>query len=271
MSFQSTHCFLLAGLFFLAAWLLRTSLGRDALKVSRPRRHDMLPMTPVLAMLLWRALPFFLVESLATWKTTLPSWQGLLVDHLSMILCGVITAVVILLYARRHFVRGLKGLGLRRRGFLLDIRASGATLLAVWPLVLAMLLGVTWLGQRQGNDDYQIQEHQALEQLTQHTSEPALLVAIVVMAVGVAPFVEELLFRGLLQTVMRSYVNWPWLCIVVTSVFFAMVHGEMTHWPSLFVLSVAMGYSYEVSGSLWRPIIVHALFNGLTIAAQLSR
>ncbi|MFC1763630.1 type II CAAX prenyl endopeptidase Rce1 family protein [Planctomycetota bacterium] len=31
-----------------------------------------------------------------------------------------------------------------------------------------------------------------------------------------------------------------------------------------------MGYSYEKSGSLWRPIFIHALFNGVTVASHLA-
>jgi membrane protease YdiL (CAAX protease family) len=32
---------------------------------------------------------------------------------------------------------------------------------------------------------------------------------------------------------------------------------------------MGLGYSYEKSGSLLRPIFMHALFNGITIAAAL--
>jgi membrane protease YdiL (CAAX protease family) len=50
---------------------------------------------------------------------------------------------------------------------------------------------------------------------------------------------------------------------------FAAVHSNVEHWPALFVLGVGMGYAYEKSGSLWRPIFIHALFNGVTILSNL--
>jgi membrane protease YdiL (CAAX protease family) len=38
----------------------------------------------------------------------------------------------------------------------------------------------------------------------------------------------------------------------------------------LFVLGVTMGYAYEKSGSLLRSIFIHAMFNGISIVANLS-
>jgi membrane protease YdiL (CAAX protease family) len=48
-----------------------------------------------------------------------------------------------------------------------------------------------------------------------------------------------------------------------------MAHPNREHWPALFVLAMGLGYAYEKSGSLFRPIIMHAIFNGIMIAATL--
>jgi membrane protease YdiL (CAAX protease family) len=87
----------------------------------------------------------------------------------------------------------------------------------------------------------------------------------------IAPTLEEMLFRGLFQSAIHSYTNRPWLSILLTSAIFAMVHSNPGHWPALAVLSVGLGYSYEKSGSLFRPIIIHALFNAASIAAALTQ
>ena len=99
------------------------------------------------------------------------------------------------------------------------------------------------------------------------------------MAVVVAPILEEMLFRGLFQTTIRSFLEIPnprfhirnaaWPAIVISSVLFAMVHADTAHWPALFVLSLSLGYAYEKSGSLFRPIFIHSFFNAATIAAVL--
>jgi len=69
---------------------------------------------------------------------------------------------------------------------------------------------------------------------------------------------------------VRSYLGRPWPAILLTSVLFATVHGNVTHWPALFVLSLGLGYAYEKSGSLLRPLFMHAMFNGISILGTLA-
>ena len=39
--------------------------------------------------------------------------------------------------------------------------------------------------------------------------------------------------------------------------------------PPLFVLAVCFGYVYERTGKLWVPIVMHALFNAVSITIAL--
>ena len=111
-------------------------------------------------------------------------------------------------------------------------------------------------------------QHLELELLVNHPQWP-LTLSIIGVAVIVAPLVEELLFRGILQTLVRSYVDRPWLAVVVCAGLFAAVHANPEHWPALFVLGIGLGYAYEKSASLWQPIFMHALFNGTTVLSYL--
>jgi membrane protease YdiL (CAAX protease family) len=113
-------------------------------------------------------------------------------------------------------------------------------------------------------------------------SQMPVKVMVIVTAVVVVPVFEEMLFRGLFQTTIRSYLtgsvllerfqkngSMPWLAIALSSLFFAAVHANAGHWPALFVLAVCMGYAYEKSGSLLRPIFIHSCFNAVNITAAL--
>jgi membrane protease YdiL (CAAX protease family) len=95
-----------------------------------------------------------------------------------------------------------------------------------------------------------------------------LKILVAVFAALIVPVFEELLFRGFFQTTLRSLSGSPWVGIVLTSVFFAILHPP-THIPALFMLSVGLGYAYERSGSLLRPILMHIFFNGLSIGMTL--
>jgi len=84
--------------------------------------------------------------------------------------------------------------------------------------------------------------------------------AIVVLA----PICEELIFRGYLFKVLRP----TWLgasgTIVLSSALFMFFHYGQYQWPilvSIFLFSILLGYLREKSGSVYLPMIMHALNN----------
>jgi membrane protease YdiL (CAAX protease family) len=181
----------------------------------------------------------------------------------------LITGVIIII-AWTTFARRLKGFGLNPRTLLRDFAVAAVNLLTVWPVLLAMVVLTTLLGKLIYGSQFEMQQHAELQLITE-SSSVSLRVLVCVLAVAAAPVVEELLFRGLFQTVIRSYVVRPWPAILASSIVFAAAHENVEHWPALFVLGMCLGYAYERSGSLFRPIFIHTLFNGVTIAAALSR
>jgi membrane protease YdiL (CAAX protease family)/uncharacterized RDD family membrane protein YckC len=88
-----------------------------------------------------------------------------------------------------------------------------------------------------------------------------LLIAIV------APFAEELFFRGLLYGGLR--VRMPVLpAALLSGLVFGGLHVTtgITTVPPLVFLGVALALLYEKTGSLWPPIIVHCVNNSLALA-----
>jgi len=117
-----------------------------------------------------------------------------------------------------------------------------------------------------------MQPHEELQLVATRPEFPVRIVIFISTAVFV-PILEELMFRGFLQTMIRSFFkagNGAWLAIAITSWLFAMLHADVSHWPALFVLGSCMGYSYEKSGSLFRPIFIHAIFNATSIMAAMN-
>jgi len=258
-----------AGVLLFAWWLIRTSLGRKALADSPPRRHRMPPYTPLIPFGIWFLGTATLQQFVRQLVGTLGGWRDQFLDNLVYCAGALITIVVILGIARLTFARGLRGFGLRPRTIPRDIGWACVDLYAVWPIVLAMIVVTIQIGKALLGPKFEIPQHMGLDLITESPAL-ALQVLIVFVAVVIAPAVEEMLFRGLIQTALRSYFGRPWLAVIMTSALFASVHVNGTHWPALFALAMGLGYSYEKSGSLFRPIIMHALFNGLTIAAALA-
>jgi membrane protease YdiL (CAAX protease family) len=82
------------------------------------------------------------------------------------------------------------------------------------------------------------------------------------LLVVIAPFAEELLFRGYLFGKLRSVVP-LWLAILITSLLFAVVHGQWNVAIDTFALSIIMCLAVTWTKSLWPAILVHMLKNGI--------
>ena len=94
-----------------------------------------------------------------------------------------------------------------------------------------------------------------------------LRATLVVVAIGVAPFIEEFVFRGmLLPLALRRWS--PHGALVVTSAAFALLHVHLASAVPLFILAYALGLAAIHTRSLVTPILMHAMFNGVGVAAQ---
>ena len=261
----------LLGFILFALWLLRTSFGTKALVNSSPRRNNMPLVIPFLLFMGTFGIIGIGDYLSQTYFYHLPNWKFIFMNNFITSIGGLISIIIILILAKIFFVRGIKGFGLNIKTIHKDFLAAFLNLLAVYPILLVVLTLTMFFAKIIKGQNYQIQPH---EELVTISENPVLWarIAIAVMAVIVTPFLEEFLFRGLLQTTFRSVLRTkyaPWIAIFITSILFAMMHAIPTHWPTLFVLGVCLGYSYEKSGSLFRPIFIHAIFNATSVIGVL--
>jgi len=279
----------LTGILLFGVWLLRTSLGRNALADCPLRVNNMPFYLPFVPLFVWLVGVSLAVSLTRTLLGNPQAWQGAFLDNLVLGIGAVVTIAVIIFLARASFVGRLKGFGLNLRRIHRDFFAAPLLLLTVWPLLLAAIILTTYLGRLIWGPQYQIEQHAQLELIVKHPQLP-LQILVVVVATVFAPVLEEMLFRGLFQTMLRSYLETStpasagaslspqkrgfspvWQAIALTSIIFATAHQDVAHWPALLVLGACLGYAYEKSGSLFRPIFVHTLFNALTVTVVLSQ
>jgi membrane protease YdiL (CAAX protease family) len=91
------------------------------------------------------------------------------------------------------------------------------------------------------------------------------LTAIVI--VGVAPFAEELFFRGALTGALAQRLGA--LTPLASGAIFGAAHLELRAFPALFVLGVLLGWLYMRTRSLLPGVAVHAANNLLALVAAL--
>lgn len=258
----------LCGLMLFGVWLLRTSFGRTALVNLRARRNDMPFYVPFIPMLVWFGFVSAGISVLEEFFKTQPQRQRAVIDNVILSGAAITAAIVIVFLAKRHFVRGLKGLGFRPKTAGRDFIAAMVNLLSVWPLVILAIIASGSIGKFAFGPDFEIRRHEELELITTYP-QIYLKILIAITAVIIVPVFEEMLFRGFFQTLISSISQRVWASIFLSSGIFAIVHTNPWHWPALFVLAVCLGYSYEKSGSLFRPIFIHSLFNASSVIAAL--
>jgi membrane protease YdiL (CAAX protease family) len=99
---------------------------------------------------------------------------------------------------------------------------------------------------------------------------PLYLFLSIVTIVGFAPFLEEILFRGFLQSLIRQHLGSK-LAIWITAICFSFFHyspeqgmANISIIGSLFPLALFLGFTYEKQGSLIASIFLHASFNAIS-------
>lgn len=88
--------------------------------------------------------------------------------------------------------------------------------------------------------------------------------SVAMLAVAVAPLLEEIFFRGLIQHPMER--RWgPGAGILATASIFALVHVLPWIFPLHLVLGIAFGWAVYATRSLWAGVVLHAGNNALAV------
>jgi membrane protease YdiL (CAAX protease family) len=88
--------------------------------------------------------------------------------------------------------------------------------------------------------------------------------ANVVLFAVVAPFVEELTFRGVGQSLLQAFGRWP--SILLVGIAFGVWHGLVEAELVLVPFGVGLAYLRDRTRSVVPGMVVHALFNGAALA-----
>ena len=103
--------------------------------------------------------------------------------------------------------------------------------------------------------DYALQSNVSMLSSSQEISLSQLASIIII-----APIIEEFYFRGLLfnyfeKTQSKTFV------LLLTSLFFSIIHFNIPSAPTLFALGASLGLFKLITGSILLTIILHSIFN----------
>ncbi len=161
-----------------------------------------------------------------------------------------------------------QGLGWRDCGKHLAQRPSFKTLawtalflgIALWTVIAANVLTAP-LTRHLGSPQQDLRE--------MVTAEQGLLGHLLIfLPIGVlAPFFEEVLFRGFLLPWLGNAFRQKWKtgawpgAIALSGILFGFIHFQPAAAPSLSALGIVLGWAFVRTGNLWAAILIHACWN----------
>ncbi len=102
------------------------------------------------------------------------------------------------------------------------------------------------------------------------TNSPGQMVLAAAGGVILAPLVEEIIFRGLLQRLVSR--TWgPWPGIVVSALVFGLAHSEPWFLFGLIGVGLLLGFLFEATHSLSACWAAHALHNAVSLVILFTR
>lgn len=143
-----------------------------------------------------------------------------------------------------------------------------------WPIALIIMnfwAAIADMLTRLFYPDYALQDQIPVIYIEQSRQFPFLFFLACITVTVLAPLVEEILFRGILQNFLKRYLS-PSGSIVMTAFFFACFHYSSAQGlsnfvivSSLFVFALFLGYVYARQRSLISSIALHAIFNAANV------
>lgn len=91
-----------------------------------------------------------------------------------------------------------------------------------------------------------------------------LLVNLFIIAF-LAALGEELLFRGVILRMLSESLKNIHLAVLLSAILFSAFHGQFYGFLPRTVLGVFFGYIFIWTGTLWIPIILHMIFNAVSV------
>ncbi len=98
----------------------------------------------------------------------------------------------------------------------------------------------------------------------------AYFIAGGILAIAVAPIVEETFFRGFVFAGLSREMKF-WAAATLSAILFTVAHLEPLIFVPIFLIGLLMAYTYQKTGSLWVNIMIHMGYNAAIFAISLSQ
>jgi membrane protease YdiL (CAAX protease family) len=140
--------------------------------------------------------------------------------------------------------------------------------LALLCLIVIYVFSLAYTGVLSLLGDFDATEEQGLVPDEWDSSRAAPFIAFFLAVTILAPFVEELTYRGLGFSLFSPYG--VVLAIVATGVLFGLAHGLLIGLPVLTFFGIVVAWLRTKTGSVYPGILLHAAFNGVALLVSVA-
>ena len=154
-------------------------------------------------------------------------------------------------------------------GAIAPVRAVAAQAALRWLAILPLLWFAAFVWQLLLRAAGHAPDFQNAIRLFLDTRDPWSRAGFIFFAVGIAPFAEEALFRGILLPALVRRIG-AGAGLALTAIGFAALHADAGTFMALAVFSVALSLAYARTGTLWVPVGMHMLFNAVNLSLLLA-
>lgn len=123
---------------------------------------------------------------------------------------------------------------------------------------------------------YELDEQVAVIQFKNSLAYPTLFKISLIAVVFIIPILEELIFRGFLQTAL-AYSFSPLISVILSAALFSLFHfsksqgmNNLNILCALFVLALFLGFLRLRQNNIWSSVALHATFNAVSIGMILK-
>lgn len=199
---------------------------------------------------------------LAPWFLLEPVFQAVIpilpasINVKIAIMTGVamLVGLLIIVAALAAYNKRLRDIGLNKPKFLYFANAFVALVVYIAASMVVQIVIKAIFGESYNADETQDLGYSALGGVE-------IAVAFICLVV-LAPFTEEVIFRGFMFRGLRRHLPF-WITALAVSAIFGLVHGQWNVGLDVFAMSLISCYLVEKTGSLWPSIFLHVLKNAV--------
>ncbi len=214
----------------------------------------------VVWIMFWVQVLGFSGEFLKLFYKTYTERGYVVISLMSSLSLDVITLIILIYWLRRHYRQSLRAVGVYKENLFEKFKIAVFNYFSFLPVIFILLLiSAVYLSKYQSAPSPQLMLYFLIFE-----KNPWIIGLTVLFIAVIGPFVEELLFRGLLYNSLKKSIG----CIqamIATSLLFSLLHMNLIGFLPILGLSLLFVYLYEKTGSLMVSVFVHMLHNGFLI------